>query len=345
MQLLCKLGIHKWGGCICQRCGAARNREHDWANCMCRRCSVEREHQWDGCICTRCGKRRDLQHQWEACICTRCGAKRDEEHQWDGCICTRCGKRRDLQHQWEACICTRCGAKRDEEHQWDGCTCTKCGRRRDVQHQWKECVCSVCGEIKHTWNGCVCSGCGKIRDNSHVWKGGICSRCGTKSPKVDFRDTFEQRMSSDEMKVCSEQEIVKCIKLDKIQDEVGFDILVGGRLEEVADFIYESIAKVAKKEWLTYLDISQIKSNCGKYVNIALKGKTKEIYVPYFECTISVKSTSYGAHQKLFTLGAFNCSGRFPYVAACRITDIPNEGIQRKLEKYSLISVKDAIDR
>lgn len=95
MSFLCNIGLHKWDGCTCTRCGATR----------------DKGHKWDGCKCTRCGKER---HKWDGCKCTRCGATRDEEHRWNGCKCIMCGQE---QHDYRQDKCIRCG-----KANWTNCT-------------------------------------------------------------------------------------------------------------------------------------------------------------------------------------------------------------------------------
>ena len=79
MNLKCILG-HKWNGCICQNCGAARDEGHDWDKCNGR--------------CRKCGKECPVEHEWKGCRCLRCNAQRDEGHEWLDSICRWCGKNR-----------------------------------------------------------------------------------------------------------------------------------------------------------------------------------------------------------------------------------------------------------
>jgi hypothetical protein len=109
MNIACALGIHKWSGCACLRCGTV-------------------SHQWDNCKCRKCGEIRG-EHSWNGCKCTTCGKARDEGHTWNGCLCTSCHK---ILHTWNHCCCSRCGKQRDEEHEWQGPKCVKCGTIRPL---------------------------------------------------------------------------------------------------------------------------------------------------------------------------------------------------------------------
>ena len=66
MSLKCLFG-HKWNGCKCERCGAARDEKHRWS-------IIE-----DKCIekCSICGKERRVEHKWHGYQCERCGATHD----------------------------------------------------------------------------------------------------------------------------------------------------------------------------------------------------------------------------------------------------------------------------
>ena len=145
MSILCKIGIHSWNACTCNRCQKVR----------------EESHRWEGCKCTVCDKTRDAEHNWDGCKCTVCGRNRDDEHRWEGCKCTVCDKTRDTEHNWDGCKCTVCGRNRDDEHRWEGCKCTVCGRNRDDEHRWEGCKCTVCSKELHTWNDKQCTKCGK----------------------------------------------------------------------------------------------------------------------------------------------------------------------------------------
>jgi len=91
MNILCKLELHKWNGCICVRCGIKRH------SC----------HEWQGCKCEKCGETRNAAHSWSGCICERCNARRDEEHEIEGCTCKVCGK--EIHTTVLKGCCTQCG--------------------------------------------------------------------------------------------------------------------------------------------------------------------------------------------------------------------------------------------
>lgn len=159
--MACLLG-HKWNGCICSRCGVARDEGHHWVSdkkCKehCSVCGqVKEQHSFNGCRCMRCGAIRGERHNWENCVCKRCGSIRDEQHIWDGCVCSKCKTARDEAHDWDGCICKKCKKKRDEAHAWDGCTCKKCKTVRNEQHVFIKCKCKKCGKTdqnqkQHTW--------------------------------------------------------------------------------------------------------------------------------------------------------------------------------------------------
>lgn len=85
----CLLGIHKWQGCCCVKCGATRDKEHEWNGCRCVRCGLLRNEE------------HDYQYVSELCVdvCTRCGKQGwgNEGHNYsidDGLgrkKCCRCG--------------------------------------------------------------------------------------------------------------------------------------------------------------------------------------------------------------------------------------------------------------
>ena len=150
MAWTCFMGLHRWDGCKCTKCGKTRNEGHHWDGCKCTRCGTTRDegHRWDGCKCTVCGAVRDQGHDWskDCDSCSRCGAKSPTGHAWDGCQCTKCGKTRNEGHHWDGCKCTRCGRYRDEGHHWDGCKCTRCGKTLFTQgHRWSGGKCTQCG--------------------------------------------------------------------------------------------------------------------------------------------------------------------------------------------------------
>ena len=203
-NLLCVFGKHNWNGCVCKRCGEARDEQHDWDLCKgkCRKCGARQpeQHDWDLCKgkCKRCGKKRDEEHHWNRCKCTICGKKRNENHHWIGCKCTICGKTRNEMHDWDGCKCKRCGKKRDENHHWIGCKCTICGKTRNEMHdrhiQMND-PCSYCDGSGEVPNPGYVSGCsygdpsygaplaiecpvcyGQSKKGDHV---SVCSVCGS----------------------------------------------------------------------------------------------------------------------------------------------------------------------
>lgn len=133
----CKPLLHKWNGCVCQKCGAIRDKNHEWNGCVCRRCSSTR-HDYNT---------RNLSNH----ICSRCGEPNPElsvhtlmERGRPSCYCSVCLKGF---HKWNGCTCTVC-FKRNENHTWDGCICKICGTIRD-NHVLKECLCTKCGKEFH----------------------------------------------------------------------------------------------------------------------------------------------------------------------------------------------------
>ena len=104
MNLLCRLGIHAWAGCICKRC----------------RKTSGKEHRWDGCKCSQCGRSRNEEHRWNKCKCTICGQIRDVDHVWNKCKCTICAQVRDTDHVWTAVRCSICRTKLTPEEWANG---------------------------------------------------------------------------------------------------------------------------------------------------------------------------------------------------------------------------------
>jgi len=143
MSFSCRIGLHKWNGCICETCRRTRatsDDQHDWTkNCeKCARCGQTRtgRHNWvDDCErCSRCGTTREAQHRWEKCRCLLCG--KTGTHSWEGCQCTVCGQTRDFCHLWpetrcQPSPCRRCGQLSPEVHEGRGARCSICGIRRD----------------------------------------------------------------------------------------------------------------------------------------------------------------------------------------------------------------------
>jgi hypothetical protein len=69
MNLRCLVGLHRWQGCKCERCGETRDEGHDWS----------------GCKCLNCGKTRDQSHNWpedREGQCSACGIRRDQSDDW-----------------------------------------------------------------------------------------------------------------------------------------------------------------------------------------------------------------------------------------------------------------------
>ena len=92
----CKVGLHAWEACRCQRCKQVRDEGHAWSGCKCSICGKTREegHDWgrDCERCARCGKARVNAHDWSTnCeVCARCGKLRRNAHVWNGRKCTAC---------------------------------------------------------------------------------------------------------------------------------------------------------------------------------------------------------------------------------------------------------------
>lgn len=86
MNILCRLGKHKWHGCKCEKCGTVR----DTGNEFYRGSSYGRR---PSCTCEICGKVIDRNHCWFGCKCGACGKVRDEQHDFKNGVCTQCGKK------------------------------------------------------------------------------------------------------------------------------------------------------------------------------------------------------------------------------------------------------------
>ena len=134
MPILCKLFGHKWEGCVCRRCEAAR---HTW--------SV------DG-VCTECETK--CQHDWLRCKCEICGAIQpvsDPAHAWNDGVCEECGTK--CQHDWLTCKCEICDTIKplhDPAHAWDDGVCQECGM--ECQHSWEAGgKCEICGS-REAWH-------------------------------------------------------------------------------------------------------------------------------------------------------------------------------------------------
>ena len=147
---------HKWNGCICERCGAVRDKEHDFkpvpGEC------AER--------CTRCGAEGPVHHKWNknglGCKCTVCGATRQTDdlnahtfpYVFDphylggtkvmGCTCSECSYVKKSMfggHVYEYTyekgfpkhrgVCTICGKVIESEHNFNNGVCTYCGCPKD----------------------------------------------------------------------------------------------------------------------------------------------------------------------------------------------------------------------
>ena len=92
MEIFCKLGIHKWKGCLCNICQKTRDRDHIWQGCKCRNCGAG-------------------EHQWENCKCTKCEAQRSEGHIFSGsdCTCQVCNQQIHDCKPFECATCERYG--------------------------------------------------------------------------------------------------------------------------------------------------------------------------------------------------------------------------------------------
>ena len=86
MNILCRLGKHKWHGCKCEKCGTVRDTGHEFY----RGSSYGRR---PSCTCEICGKVIDRNHCWFGCKCGACGKVRDEQHDFKNGVCTQCGKK------------------------------------------------------------------------------------------------------------------------------------------------------------------------------------------------------------------------------------------------------------
>lgn len=66
----CKIGLHRWNGCICTECGKTRDKLHDWK----KNCSN----------CSNCGKSSNENHIWlkDLAICSKCSKKFKSTIQW-----------------------------------------------------------------------------------------------------------------------------------------------------------------------------------------------------------------------------------------------------------------------
>ena len=122
--LLCKIGLHDWNHCKCNRCGVKRGFDHQWLGCKCGTCGNKRDvdHNWSECRCRICGKTR---HIWkvinlEKKSCSTCegsGQILEEPYfpvpgeyyyEQDQKPCSKCGgKGGDF---LEERICIRCGS-------------------------------------------------------------------------------------------------------------------------------------------------------------------------------------------------------------------------------------------
>ena len=108
MNLLCPVGLHKWQGCKCARCGKTRDEGHNWR----------------GCKRSNCGKTRDEGHEWSKDCekCARCGSCKHEWHpNWNVATVSYSGRR----FLWVK------GTAEVTTFNYHGCRCTKCGRMQD----------------------------------------------------------------------------------------------------------------------------------------------------------------------------------------------------------------------
>jgi hypothetical protein len=93
MHLICRIGFHKWLGCMCVRCSATKDSDHSVSefSCECSACGTK-VHEWV----------RLKVPIWDvvlepACYgCRKCSACRHTWGPWDGgrghCVCPRCGE-------------------------------------------------------------------------------------------------------------------------------------------------------------------------------------------------------------------------------------------------------------
>ena len=147
MSILCKLLGHKWEGCVCRRCEAAR---HTWnVDGVCTTCEAQCQHDWLRCKCKICGFVQPI---------------RDPSHAWSDGVCDECGT--TCQHDWLTCKCAICDAIKplhDLAHSWDEGICQECSM--ECPHEWQSDVCSARHIIRHPashrrWRVC---GLGKPR--------------------------------------------------------------------------------------------------------------------------------------------------------------------------------------
>lgn len=78
MSFLCKIGLHTWNGCKCERCGKTRSSQHNWLE--------------DCETCSTCGKTRENQHDWlvDCEVCHICGKKSGKTHNIFNDKCKHC---------------------------------------------------------------------------------------------------------------------------------------------------------------------------------------------------------------------------------------------------------------
>ena len=98
MNLLCRLGLHAWNGCLCTRCYKTRDQDHDLKECRCLRCmnyqhsfkDIGNEDDW--VVVESSPPLKALPHVFQNVTysvpqeCTLCGAKtdilREQEIKW-----------------------------------------------------------------------------------------------------------------------------------------------------------------------------------------------------------------------------------------------------------------------
>lgn len=142
MGFACKLGIHKWNGCKCVRCGERRDEGHDWQLVV-----------LDVLKPTVFGQAHRKQCRMQ---CSICGLTKYTEHDWDGCKCTRCDEVRDFNqyHTWERFVPLLETDSRYRTHH--RVRCSKCGKSKSYlpSHSFEQIAgglqrCTECGvEIK-----------------------------------------------------------------------------------------------------------------------------------------------------------------------------------------------------
>jgi hypothetical protein len=186
---LCRIGLHKWDGCICTRCKLHHHDpdRHSWSK-DCRECSL-------------CGEIRvNYKHQWSGCKCISCSVIRDQGHDWshDCKKCFSCGKMREVDHilgLGSQCVCRKCNSPQPHKFSLDPISgkktgaCLICGYSVPEKER-----CEYCGENASMHRGRIIpkskiiklgSRMITVSDNTHlillcnkcVEREGICKSC------------------------------------------------------------------------------------------------------------------------------------------------------------------------